>query len=177
MGGLTAEAREKLYRSAYDLGFEFEKTYYGCVQAVLFPFRELFGIHESVIKAATSLSGGIARTARGPCATFTGGILVFGYYFGRGVDEFENRERSLKTGQLTLQLRERFIQEYGGYLCNEVQEKKFGRSYNLLDPEDYQAFQDDGAYTEKCPDVVGKAATWILDILLKEPDFLKQIEK
>jgi len=174
MSGKNIIDREKLLKMAYDSGAQFEKSYAGCVQAVLYPFVELFDLDESVIKAATSLSGGIARTTSGPCAAFTGGALVFGYFFGRGVNEFDRRELSQKTGELTRELQEKFINQYGGYFCKDVQNKIFGRSYDLQDPDDYQAFTEDGAYTEKCPDVVGKSAVWIINILLKEPDFVNK---
>ena len=177
MNDRTIVTQDKLLKMVYDSGAQFEKDYSGCCQAVLYPFYELFDLHEKVIKAATSLSGGIARTAKGPCASFTGGAIAFGYYCGRGVNDLDKRELSKKTGELTRILQEKFIQEYGGYLCNEVQEKKFGRCYNLLNPDDYQSFIDDGAYTEKCPEVVGKAAVWIAEILLKESTFRDQLEK
>ena len=43
-----------------------------------------------------------------------------------------------------------------------------GRSFNLWDREDYKAFLEAGGHTDKCPVVVGNAAKWAVEILLRE---------
>jgi hypothetical protein len=46
-----------------------------------------------------------------------------------------------------------------GTLCREIQEKIFGRSFDLNDPVDYQAFLEMGGHENHgCPKVCGIAA-------------------
>ena len=61
----------------------------------------------------------------------------------------------------------KFIRQYGSILCPQVQEKIYGRSFNLQDPADWKAFTDAGAHTDptKCMSVVGNAARWALETL------------
>ena len=67
-----------------------------------------------------------------------------------------------------MKLRSKFFEEFGGVVCKDVQKKIFGRSFNLLDKEDYKIFEKMGAHTDKCTDVVGKTAVWTADIILDE---------
>jgi len=62
----------------------------------------------------------------------------------------------------------KFTDTYGSILCPGVQTRLYGRSFNLQDPKDWQAFMDAGAHTDptKCMSVVGSAAKWTLQILL-----------
>jgi hypothetical protein len=49
-----------------------------------------------------------------------------------------------------------------------VQQKVFGRTFNLQDRIEYKAFEEAGAHTDKCPEVVGKAALWTAKIILDD---------
>jgi hypothetical protein len=64
-----------------------------------------------------------------------------------------------------MKLHDKFINEYGSILCKDIQKKIMGRSFNLWDPKDYEEFEKAGGHTDKCPDVVGKAAEWTVEIL------------
>ncbi|MBN2599441.1 MAG: hypothetical protein JXA75_02785 [Candidatus Thermoplasmatota archaeon] len=46
--------------------------------------------------------------------------------------------------------------------------KIFGRSYDLLDKQEYAAFGDAGAHADKCPSVAGNVAKWTAEIILHE---------
>ena len=46
--------------------------------------------------------------------------------------------------------------------------KLFGRTFHLHDKDDWAKFEEAGGYTKVCPDVVGKAAQWVLEILHEE---------
>jgi len=43
---------------------------------------------------------------------------------------------------------------------------RFGRSYNLLDPKEYEELEKARGHSEKCPSVVGKATRWTVELLL-----------
>ena len=94
---------------------------------------------------------------------------AIGCYFGRSKSEFENNSEDWRfSSKLAKKVREKFVEEFGSVICNEVQKKKLGRSYDLWDPEDNKAFNKAGAHEDKCPDVTGKAARFAARILLEE---------
>ena len=123
-------------------------------------------MEQSLVKGATSLSGGIASTIEGPCGALTGGILVLGAYFGRSRDNFADISQLRRPGPLVRAYWQKFKETYGGDSCREIQEYLFGRSYHFLDGEDYRAYEEAGGHVDKCPDVVGRACAWLAEILL-----------
>ena len=63
------------------------------------------------------------------------------------------------------ELHDRFIQEYGSIICRDIQTKLFGRPYYLPDTDEREKFEEAGAYTTHCPEVVGKAARWAAELV------------
>jgi hypothetical protein len=63
---------------------------------------------------------------------------------------------------------ERFESEYGGSRCADVQTKLMGRSFDLLDPVDWEEFLKAGGHDTHCPSVVGNAVKWTIEVLLGE---------
>jgi len=165
---VESRSREELLEKAYQLGFHYEKTYHGCAQCILAVVQDLFGIEEAVFKAASALSAGMCVTGEGPCGALSGGLLALGYYHGRDREHFAELVLSREAASLGRAFRQRFIDEYGSYICWDIQKKVFGRSFNLLDKEDRAAFEAAGGHDQKCPEVVGKAARWLTEILLEE---------
>ncbi len=91
-----------------------------------------------------------------------------GSVIGRERDNFEDKEKvRVKTHDLAKKLHDKFIKEYGSVICRDIQTKIMGRSYYFIDPDEYQKFLDAGAHDIYCPDVVGKAARWVTEILLE----------
>ena len=98
-----------------------------------------------------------------------GAILVLSSLLGRERNNFADPEGIRhKTHQLARKFRERFIQEYGSVVCRDIQNKILGRYYYLPDPQEYEKFHNAGAHDVHCPEVVGKAAKWMTEILLEE---------
>jgi len=156
------ETREK----AYALAYEFEQKYGACSQCVLAALQDtLGGIDDKIFKAAYALAGGGAKTGQGTCGALAGGMMAISAKHGRERADFET-VRSTEAADLAKILYDRFVSEFGSPICAGVQETIFGRSYNLWDPEDKQAFEEAGGHEDKCPDVAGKAAMWTAEILL-----------
>ncbi|RLI32925.1 hypothetical protein DRO51_00635 [Candidatus Bathyarchaeota archaeon] len=139
----------------------------GCSQSVLLALQEEFnvGCLES-FKAATALSGGVARYGE-TCGALLGALMFLGIIYGR--EKIEDYETYVKVVELSGSIREKFMKELEeefGFreklkttLCRDIQKRIFGRSFNLRDPEEYQAFIDSGAHTRKgCVKVCGIAA-------------------
>jgi len=67
-----------------------------------------------------------------------------------------------------MKFRDKYIQEYGSVLCRDIQTRVFGRPYYLADPEEFKKFEDAGGHGDKgCPEVVGKAARWMAEVILE----------
>jgi C_GCAxxG_C_C family probable redox protein len=159
---------------AYALGYEFEQKYGVCPQCVLAALREtLGGIDDEVFKAAHALAGGGALTGRGTCGALAGGMMAIGAHYGRDRASFQS-SRSRYSAKLARRLYEKFVAEFASPICADVQVARFGRSFDLWDPQDYRAFEDAGGHVDKCPDVVGKTARWTAQILLEANDAAEQ---
>ncbi|WP_455277522.1 C-GCAxxG-C-C family protein, partial [[Eubacterium] cellulosolvens] len=86
--------------------------------------------------------------------------------FGR--KEFPTLGTREKMMELSKKLHDKFKGEYGSILCKDIQTKKMGRSYDFWDSKEREEFDKADGHTEVCPDVVGKAAKWAVEILLEE---------
>ena len=125
--------------------------------------------NDLVFKAATGFAGGMGLLGVSACGALSGGIIAIGQKYGRERNNLTDPERTrFKTYELAKKLQERFIAEYGSSACRDIQQRIFGRSYNLWDPGEYQQFEEAGAHRDKCPDVVGRGARWTVELLLED---------
>ena len=167
--------KQELLDAAYDLGVRFEKYSGSCSQCTVAALREILNFEDIIVKVATSSCGGQAGLSAGACGGVIGGTIVLDYYLGRSASllsatrEIPEGGPELSRGmEAARSLGEKFIRQYGSILCPQMQERIYGRSYNLQDPDDWKAFMEAGAHTDpaKCMSVVGNAAKWTLEILL-----------
>jgi C_GCAxxG_C_C family probable redox protein len=166
--------KKQTTEKAYSLAYEFEQKYGACSQCVLAALQETVGsIADEVFKAAYALAGGGAKTGQGTCGALAGGMLAISAKYGRERTDFET-VRSTEASNLAKILYDRFVDEFGSPICATVQEAIFGRSFDLWDPEERQAFEKAGGHREKCPMVVGKAAMWTAEILLEAEGALEK---
>jgi C_GCAxxG_C_C family probable redox protein len=164
---LTGENSEGKMERAYNLGFRFEREYGSCPQCVFAAVSEVLGMNDrETFKAIDGLAGGLARSGNGTCGALSGGVAAISRRYGR--EEFQNLGEREKCMALAKKLHDKFMAEYGSIICKDIQTKILGRSYNFWDPKDREEFDRAGGHTDKCPDVVGKAARWAVEILLSE---------
>lgn len=142
-----------------------EKSH-NCAQSTFYALSEQFGLGgDDVLKALTPLPGMAERGET--CGALTGALMAMGLIYGRDrLDDWEKYRASLVP---THKFCERFQQTMGSTLCCQIQENAFGKSYNLMDPEDLKAFQRAGA-TSKCTRVVQQACVIAVDIILDIPE-------
>jgi C_GCAxxG_C_C family probable redox protein len=169
-------SQQQLLEKAYDLGVSFEKYSGSCSQCTVAALREILGFEDIIVKVATSSCGGQAGLSTGACGGVIGGTIVLDYYLGRSAD-LVSATQEIPQGGVELSramgaarsLCEKFIRQYDSILCPQLQAKIFGRSFNLQDPADWQAFLEAGAHTDptKCMSVVGNAARWTLETLME----------
>ncbi len=167
---------ERLLDLASELAASFEKYSGSCSQCTAAALQEILGFEETVVKVATSSCGGHAGLSQGACGGIVGGTIVLDYYLGRSVDmlsatrEIPGSQSELSRAMAAARsLCDKFIRRYGSILCPNIQTNIFGRSFNLQDPSDWDAFIDAGAHSDpsKCMSVVGNAARWTLETLFE----------
>ena len=158
---------ENAAEKAYELGKHYEKTYHGCSQCAVAALQDVFDIrNDDIFKSATGLSAGSAMSGEGSCGAYVGSLMVLGYLVGRERDNFADDEGiRFKTNELAVKLRQKFIDEYGAIICRNIQTKVLGRPYYLADPQELEKFRNAGAHEIHCPEVVGKAARWMVEII------------
>jgi len=160
----TAEERiAKAKRKA----LEYDRDYVGCSQSVLGALQDEFGIgNKESFKASTALSGGVVRQGE-TCGAIIGALSALGLVIGR--NHIEDTETYRAIMDPSTELRARFMEEINKQfklsedlkdtLCRHIQEKILGRSFNLANKMDYQAFLAAGGHSEfGCPKVCGIAA-------------------
>jgi len=162
-------AQKEIPESAYQRAFQYEAKLGSCPQCVLAALNETLDVgNESIFQASQGLSGGTALSSQGSCGALAGGIIAISTVVGRSHQEFIEGQRKRLVFKYTKLLYDRFIKEYGSPLCCDVQKKLFGRSYILLDKQEYEAFEKAGAHVDKCPSVAGNVAKWTAEIILNK---------
>ncbi len=167
-------SKQEVIDKAYQLGFEYEKEKHYCSQCVLAALQEVFQIKDDQIKddklfqAAYGLAGGVGSSTNGSCGALSGAVMAISYLYGRSRKEFEENISNKKATELAKKVFDRFVTEYGGCLCKEIQTKIFGRSFDFWNEEEVKAFEEAGAHIDKCTSVVAKAAAWTAEILWDE---------
>ena len=168
-------SRQELLDKAYELGFNFEKNNYSCSQSTVAAIHELLDIDDVVVKVATSLSGGTAEQFSGTCGSLIGALMVLGYFFGRPVEKispYERKQSNLDALFATFPgpqaLADRYWKEYGTILCPHIHRQLFGRTWWLLDIDEFNKFEKAGGHSDpdKCCHVTGNGARWVMEILL-----------
>ncbi len=165
----TTDEKE-IAQKAYDLGFEYERIYRGCAQCTVAGAQEALGIASpEVFKAAIGLSAGGGLLCTGMCGGYSGGILVMSSLYGRERDKIDDDEENKRCSfRMAQELHDRFVKEYGTVICREIHTKIFGQTFDLLDPAEKEAFNAQGAHTDKCTRVVGLAARWTVELIQAE---------
>ena len=139
---------EEIIDKACELGHEYEKKYGGCAQCALAALQDAIpfvAVDKDVFRAASCLDGGATPTGIQNCGAFTGSGMVIGHLCGR------TRKKGFQGGSgfshnLIRKVYQRFKDEYGSVLCQDVRKGAEG----------------------DCPKVVGTAAKWAAEVLLKE---------
>jgi len=156
---------------AYQLGYEFERQYHGCAQCVIGAVYQLFPEmrNEDIFRSANAQAGGMGLTSEGQCGAVAGAGMVLSQIYGRELNNIEDPEdQRFKAYRLGAEYVKRFTGEMGTLICGEIQKKKMGRSFNLLDPEQWEDFEKKEGHKRHCPDVVGVATRIVVQMLLEQ---------
>ena len=158
-----------LMKKAYRAGFMSEKTYRGCAQCTLKALFDLSGRdNETLFKCASAFSGGMALSGDGVCGGYSGGLMFMSNIVGRRLKEMlidGDKPAQYESYDMSQKLREQFLQTYGSVVCSDVHEGIFGRAFCLSTSAVREEFEDAGAHTNKCTNVIGTACTFVAEIL------------
>ena len=162
---------ETAAEKAYELGKQYESTYMSCSQCVVAALQDTLDIrNDDLFKASTGLAAGGGGCIDGSCGAYAGAILILSSLLGRERNNFADPDGiRYQTSALVRKFRQRYIQEYGSVVCHNIQTKVLGRPYYLADPDEFQKFEDAGGHDDAhCPEVVGKAARGMVELILEE---------
>ncbi len=138
-----------IIEKAYQLGREYMEKYGNCAQSSVAAIQDSIPFvpkDELVFLASTALSGGATRTRNASCGAFTGCGLAIGSVCGRSRAGYTAKAAATLPGQLLLQVHDNFVSTWGNVICTDIRTK----------------------VESKCGDVVGKAASWCAEALLKQ---------
>jgi C_GCAxxG_C_C family probable redox protein len=160
---MTTDEKQVLAQQAYDKALKYELDYGCCPQCVLSAVQETVGlIDDSVIKASHGLSGGGALSGQGACGALTGGLVALSAKRGRDRDKLD-KGRFINNFRKGQELVDRFRAEFGGVTCEELQRQFTGRTYDMWEADEYQAFSD--ARGEQCARATATVTRWVIEML------------
>ncbi|MGB5925885.1 MAG: C-GCAxxG-C-C family protein [Dehalococcoidia bacterium] len=166
--------KKELVEKARRLGREYIRKYGGCAPGTLMAVAHTLNLEvgDDLFKAMMGFS-----SFAGVCGNVCGGIAAMGLRYGVGLEDFVKNPEigSLSFAKLMTAakvLREKFAEEYGGYLCDEVQTKLFGKCVMPTSPEELEAFskmdpEELKVFYEKCGSVTENAAGWTVTTILE----------
>ena len=158
---------QDLEKKAYSLGVKYERECTGCAQTALAAVFDTLGIeNDEVFRSASGLADGLGLTGDGSCGALVGGALAIGYLFGRKRSELPDMMKPMKSYLLVKELHDAFVKTYGCCRCADLQTSLMGRTFNLLDPEQFEEAMAFGMM-DHCSKVVGSAAQMATRIILK----------
>lgn len=160
---MSSDDRQALAQQAYDKALQYELDYGCCPQCVLAAVQETVGvIDDSVIKASHGLSGGGGLSGKGACGALTGGLVALSAKRGRDRDKLD-KGRFINNFRKGDELVARFKAEFGGVTCEELQQQFTGRTYDMWQAEQYQAFND--ARGHKCAQATATVTRWVVEMM------------
>ena len=160
---MSTDDKQTLAEQAYEKALKYELDYGCCPQCVLAAVQETVGvIDDSVIKASHGLSGGGGLSGKGACGALTGGLVALSAKRGRDRDKLDKGRfiNNFKKGE---ELVARFKAEFGGITCEELQQQFTGRTYDMWQAEEYQAFNE--ARGHKCAQATATVTRWVVEMM------------
>ena len=125
------------------------------------------------LKSLLALQGGGADAGLNSCGAFCGALAAFSLFFGRDYDMWQRSEMDLKASQLGEKLLDKFHENYGSAVCEDIQTSCLGFATRFvkngrLDEAAFKKFEKYGGHDVIAPLVVGRTAYWAVDILWDE---------
>jgi len=171
---INGHTKKEAMALAFKLGFESEKNRLSCSQSSFHAITTVLGYRNpQIFKSLLALQGGGADSGMNSCGAFCGALVVFGLFFGRDYKMWRRGEMDLKASQLGEKLLDRFHENYGSAVCKDIQTCLLGFATRFvkggqLDQAAFDKFEEAGGHEIAAPTVVGRAASWAVEILWDE---------
>ncbi len=171
---INGYTKQKAMELAFKLGFESEKNRHSCSQSSFHAITTVLGFRNPLVfKCLAALQGGGADSGLNSCGAFCGPLVVFGLFFGRGYELWERGKMDLKASVLGEKLLRKFHKAYGSAICKDIQTYCFGFCTRFLrdgelDKAALAKFERHNGHRIVAPTVVGRAASWAIEIIWDE---------
>ena len=162
------DEKQSLPDKAYRLGFNYEKQHGVCSQSALRAIMDaLEGSTDPLLfRALFGFVGGAGDSTRAMCGGLSAGIAAISQRFGRQLGDLGNESQpDFTCNELVRQLMGRYEEEFGSFICADIQTRLMGQVFDFSDPSAWDTFLAAGGHEVKCPHVVGSAARWTVEIL------------
>ena len=161
--------KQQLIDIAVKTAYEAEIKYGYCARNVLIGIQKIFSeIPDEMVTASLSLAAGTGA-ASGSCGAYCSGLLSVGLKFNCSLEnEIKNPELQEESGIKFKEYRDRFLSEWGTVMCPVIQEKLFGRKFDLTDPDQDAEFVALEDHLEKCSEVVCSATRIAAEMILAD---------
>ena len=171
---------------AYELGKEYEKRATNCCQSTIAALQDSIDFvpkEDGLLRAGSAFAGGLGFTNQGLCGALVGAVMVIGRLYGRSRRKFQEHAKlpvnqldfvneGAPAWDLAYELFERYMMEYGSPLCKDVMTCVFGSHPDRIrpiSPVRYEWTRRFGGHESGgCCEVVGKAARWAAELILKQ---------
>jgi len=133
---------------------------YNCAQAVLYSYCDDIPFDKSTaLKLACGFGAGMGRKQE-VCGAVSGGIIVIGLIYGRGLSE--DRSATEQSYRITRELMDRFEQEHGSCIC-----RKLLGNCDLMTEEGQKYFKENDLLNKTCKSCV-RSVVQILDDIFND---------
>lgn len=161
--------RERILNKVEQAAEWCDKQYHGCARCTMYGIQQFSGIRidDSLIRGVTAVSGGVGRDTYS-CGAYVAGVIAIGLCYGPPSIECSHEPVHADVTRF----REAFIKEFGSTTCRDIQQRLFGRYYDLTDPrqkEQFMAMQPPPC--EKCGKVGGKAARLAVETIMDKTEW------
>ena len=141
-----------------ELAVEMFLSEYNCAQSVLYSFCDELQFDKNLaLKLACGFGAGMSRREE-VCGAISGGILVIGLKYGRGLKE--ERTATEQTYKITRELMDRFEQKNGSCIC-----RKLLNGCDLMTEAGQKFFNENNLLNKTCKECV-RSAVQILERIL-----------
>jgi C_GCAxxG_C_C family probable redox protein len=160
---------DEYFREIIDAAAEMAKNneaeYHLCSQGTLAALMNTFGIHNpDVLRSSTAFAGGCVRRGN-ICGALSGALMFIGLLAGR--DDLEMKDQAIRGMEYMDDLFKTFENRYGSVLCKDIQQKLYGRVFDLTKEQDRDELHEVMVDSEEgCPDVCGEAARFAAEVAI-----------
>jgi C_GCAxxG_C_C family probable redox protein len=178
LNSMSIEEKNAILNRVQERASSYQFEYCGCGRSIALSLLEEFDIPygDLALKAASFSCLGIARTGN-TCGALIGGIIALGLAYGGNNNDYYSQiihsdaedTHDERTYEVVQKYCRKFEQEMGGFNCRDIQQKLFGRTYNLLNPAEHREFTEENR--EQCSVQVGKAARLVAEAMLEMTGF------